>query len=81
MTLNMRGEGIMGTESLEVHWYALNTKTNHDKLVAQQFERIGIGCFLPLLGEQRVIHYQSKLVIAPFFPGYLFARANLMEHY
>lgn len=77
----MRDEGITGMESLGVQWYALNTKANHEKLVAQQFERIGIECFLPLLDEQRVIYYQSKLVIAPLFPGYLFARANLMEHY
>jgi transcriptional antiterminator RfaH len=81
MKLRMSRGGIAGTESLGVHWYALNTKANHEKLVAQQIERIGIECFLPLLEEQRVIRYPSKLVIAPLFPGYLFVRANLMEHY
>lgn len=81
MKLRMSGGGIAGTESLGVHWYALNTKANHEKLVAQQIERIGIESFLPLLEEQRVIRYQSKIVIAPLFPGYLFVRANLVEHY
>jgi len=74
------GEGT-GLELLGVQWYALNTKTNHEKLVAQQIERIGIECFLPLLEEQRAIRYQSKIVIVPLFPGYVFVRANLMEHY
>ncbi len=81
MKLGMRGEGITGTESLGVHWYALNTKAKHEGLVAQQFERIVIECFFSLLDELRVIYYQSKVVITPLFPGYLFARANLMEHY
>lgn len=81
MKLGMRGEGITGTESLGVHWYALNTKAKHEGLVAQQLERIGIECFFSLLDEHRVIHYHSKLVIAPLFPGYLFARANLREQY
>lgn len=67
MKLDMRGEGITGTESLGVHWYALNTKAKYEGLVAQQFERIVIECLFSLLAEQRVIHYQSKLVIAPLF--------------
>jgi transcriptional antiterminator RfaH len=77
----MSGEGIAGSELLGVQWHVLNTKANHEKLVAQQIQRRGIECFLPLLEEQRVIRYQSKIVITPLFPGYLFVRANLMEHY
>ncbi len=45
MKLGMRGEGITGTESLQVHWYELNTKAKHEGLVAQQFEHIGIEYF------------------------------------
>lgn len=44
-TYEARHEGITGTESLEVHWYGLNTKAKHEGLVAQQFEHIGIECF------------------------------------
>ena len=81
VTLHTSDGGITGLTLLGVRWYALNTKANHEKLVAQQIERIGIECFLPWLEERRVIRYQSKIVIAPLFPGYLFVRANLMEHY
>ncbi len=81
MKLRISGGDVTGTESLGVQWYALNTKANYEELVARQIERIGIECFLPLLEEQRIIRYQSKLVKAPLFPGYLFTRANLMEHY
>lgn len=60
MKLRMSRGRIAGTESLGVHWYALNTKANHGKLVAQQIERIGMECLLPLLEEQWVIHYPFK---------------------
>ncbi len=50
MKLDMRGEGITGTESLGVHWYALNTKAKYEGLVAQQFERIVIECLFFVVG-------------------------------
>lgn len=62
-------------------WCPLNTKANHEKPVAQQIKPIGIEGFLLLLEDQRLIRYQSKLVIAPLFSGYLFTQVNLMEHH
>jgi transcriptional antiterminator RfaH len=42
---------------------------------------MGVECFLPLLQEQRTIRRNVRTVIAPLFPGYLFVRINLSEHY
>jgi len=77
----MNDKGIAGLELLAVHWHVLNAKANHEKLVEQQLQRIGIECFLPLVEEQRGIRSQSKIALAPLFPGYLFVRANLIQHY
>lgn len=71
MKLGMRGEGITGTESLGVHWYALNTKTKLEGLVAQQFERIGIECFFRcwMKNGSLIINQSSSLLLS--FQGFV----------
>jgi transcriptional antiterminator RfaH len=64
-----------------MHWYVVSTKPNHEKHAAQHIGRMGVECFLPLLQEQRTIRRKVRTVIAPLFPGYLFVRINLSEHY
>jgi transcriptional antiterminator RfaH len=65
----------------ETRWYVVNTKPNHEKQAEQNIARMGIECFLPMLQEEKIIRRQRKAVIAPLFPGYLFAQINLSEHY
>jgi transcriptional antiterminator RfaH len=65
----------------EMRWYVLCTKSNHEKQAEQNIQRLGVECFLPLLQEQRTIRRKVRTVIAPLFPGYLFVRINLSEHY
>jgi len=65
----------------EMRWYVLNTKSKHEKQAEQNLRRMGVESFLPLLQEQRVIRRKVRTVIAPLFPGYLFVRINLSEHY
>jgi len=65
----------------EMRWYVLCTKSNHEKQAEQNIRRMGVECFLPLLQEQRTIRRKVRTVIAPLFPGYLFVRINLSEHY
>ena len=67
--------------SYEMRWYVLYTKSNHEKQAEQNIQRMGVECFLPLLQEQRTIRRKVRTVIAPLFPGYLFVRINLSEHY
>ncbi len=65
----------------EMRWYVLSTKSNHERQAEQNIRRMGVQCFLPLLQEQRIIRCKVKTIIAPLFPGYLFVRINLSEHY
>ncbi|OQW35931.1 MAG: hypothetical protein A4E19_15860 [Nitrospira sp. SG-bin1] len=64
-----------------MRWYVLSTKPNHEKQAEQNIRRIGLECFLPLLEEQRAIRHKVRTIIGPLFPGYLFVRINLSEHY
>jgi len=64
-----------------MRWYVLSTKSNHEKQAEQNIRRMGMECFLPLLQEQRTIRRKVRTVVAPLFPGYLFVRINLLEHY
>jgi len=58
-------------------WYALCTRHQHEKSVAQSLAGKGFEVFLPLY---RAIHRwqdRSKQLSLPLFPGYLFLRAEL----
>jgi transcriptional antiterminator RfaH len=56
-------------------------KVKPRKQAEQNIRHMGVECFLPLLQEQRTIRRKVRTVIAPLFPGYLFVRINLSEHY
>jgi transcriptional antiterminator RfaH len=64
-----------------MRWYVLSTRSNREKQAEQNIRCMGVECFLPLLQEQRTIRCKVRTVIAPLFPGYLFVRINLSEHY
>jgi transcription antitermination factor NusG len=58
-------------------WYALCTRHQHERAVAQSLAGKGFEVFLPLY---RAIHRwqdRSKQLSLPLFPGYLFLRAGL----
>lgn len=58
-------------------WYAVYTKSQHEKSAAAQLERKDFEIFLPLY---RTVHRwkdRNQLVSLPLFPNYLFARTEL----
>lgn len=57
------------------NWYVIQTKPRKEKQVGSVLERQGIQVYLPLVRVRRVNPRASP--VAPFFPGYLFARADL----
>lgn len=67
--------------SYDMHWYVVCTKPNQEKQASLNIGRLGVGCFLPLLQEQKIIRRKPKTVVTPLFPGYLFVRINVTEHY
>ena len=62
-------------------WYAVSTKPHQEKQAEAHIKQWGIECLLPLLKVSKIIRRTRKTVIAPLFPGYLFARFDLDRHY
>ena len=60
-------------------WYALRTRSRHEKRVQDQLAVRGIEPFLPLVTRWRRWKDRRKQVAFPLFPGYCFARFPLGE--
>ena len=61
--------------ALEPRWYAVRTRSRHEKRVhAQLADRPGIDVFLPLRERRSRWKDRVKRVQEPVFPGYCFAR-------
>ena len=58
-----------------LNWYALNCKPHCEHLVSAGLVSRGIGAYLPLW--QPSLHPARAIRPHPFFPGYLFAHADL----
>lgn len=64
-------------ESSTAHWYALYTAPRHEKYLADQINRQGISCFLPLYRSIRRWKDRRKELALVLFPGYIFVRIAL----
>jgi transcription antitermination factor NusG len=64
---------------MPLHWYALRTRSRHEKHVREQLETRGIEPFLPLVERWRQWKDRRKRVAFPLFPGYCFARFPLSQ--
>ena len=60
-------------------WYALRTRSRHEKRLRDQLATRGIEPFLPLVNRWRRWKDRRKQVAFPLFPGYCFARFSLRE--
>lgn len=60
-------------------WYALRTRSRHEKRVRDQLATRGLEPFLPLVTRWRQWADRRKQVAFPLFPGYCFARFPLQE--
>jgi transcriptional antiterminator NusG len=58
-------------------WYAIRTRSRHEKMVADQLEKQGIESFLPLVKRKRRWSDRTKEVELPLFSGYSFVRLKL----
>jgi transcription antitermination factor NusG len=56
------------------HWYGLQTRPRHEKIVAQRLEERGVTTFLPLVTEVHRWSDRKKSVQMPLFSCYVFAR-------
>jgi len=55
-------------------WFAVRTRSRHEKLVARQLENQGIESFLPVVTQMRNWSDRRKQVETPLFSGYTFLR-------
>jgi transcriptional antiterminator NusG len=62
------------TDSSLPRWYAVHTRSRHEKLVARQFLEKQIEAFLPLHTEVHRWKDRYKKVEVPLFSGYVFAQ-------
>lgn len=57
-----------------MNWYAVRTRSRHEKSVVRQLQGLGFTTFLPLQRQMREWSDRKKLVETPLFPGYAFVQ-------
>jgi transcription termination/antitermination protein NusG len=60
-------------------WYAIWTRSRHEKTVRDQLERKSIEVFLPTIAKWSRWKDRKKKIEWPLFPGYCFARFDAAE--
>jgi transcription antitermination factor NusG len=58
------------------HWYAVRTRSRHEKLVSRQLEIQGIQSYLPVITKISNWSDRRKEVELPLFSGYAFVRLD-----
>jgi transcription antitermination factor NusG len=61
-------------ETSRLHWYALRTKSRHEKLVRDQLDKQGIEPLLPTVKRLSQWKDRKKEIELPLFSGYCFVR-------
>ncbi len=69
----------MYEENGNLAWYAIRTRSRHEKLVHQQLDSRRVEAFLPLVDRRRRWKDRWKTVSCPLFPGYCCARFPYQE--
>ncbi len=57
-----------------LRWYAIQSRSRHEKKVATQLQHKGVLTYLPLISETHRWSDRRKIVEQPLFPGYVFVR-------
>ncbi len=68
---------IDATENLDRPWWAVYTRHQHEKVVAEMLSAKGFDVFLPLYQSTRRWKDRSKVLSLPLFPCYLFIRGGI----
>lgn len=76
--MNEASKSKLSTES-QLSWYAVTTRSRHEKVVAEQLWQKEIECFLPLRAVLSKWKDRRKKVQFPLFAGYLFVNVLMTE--
>lgn len=63
----------------EPHWFAVHTKSRHEKSASEQLRRRQVETFLPLYQSTRRWKNGDHDVQLPLFPGYTFVRIAMRD--
>src|SRR5271166_6574720 len=66
-------------ENEEIHWYAAQTRSKHEKTVASQLSERFVENFLPQYDSVRIWKDRRVTLQMPLFPGYIFVRLALRD--
>lgn len=66
----------MNQTEQSLHWYALRTRSRHEKLVRDQLEKQGIEPLLPTVKRLSQWKDRKKEIEVPLFSGYCFVRLS-----
>lgn len=69
----------LAAEFAEPHWYAIYTRSRHEKRVADQLTRRAVETLLPLYETMRRWRNGRHRVQFPLFPGYAFVRIAVKD--
>ena len=67
---------MIGSSGNGTFWWALYTRHQHEKTVAQMLESKGFEVYLPLYESTRRWKDRNKLLSLPLFPCYVFVRGG-----
>jgi len=70
---------IVETNHCQMNWYALYTRSRHEKTVSEQLGQRSVDHFLPLYESIRKWKNGRFKVQLPLFPGYLFVHMDLKD--
>lgn len=62
-------------------WYAVSAKPHQEHVAHATLQHVGVETYCPLLRQNRIIRRRLQVVVAPLFPGYLFAKFDLERQY
>jgi transcription antitermination factor NusG len=65
------------SQSLESPWYAIYTRHQHEKMVAQILTGKGFNTFLPLYATTHDWKDRKKALLLPLFPCYVFLKGDI----
>lgn len=70
----------VSTESVQQpFWYAIHTRSRHEKVVRDQFDAKGITHLLPLHCRRSIWKDRVKIIEVPLFSGYIFGHFALQD--
>jgi transcription antitermination factor NusG len=81
-TLSVRPpSGVDEKKWCATRWFALYTRSRHEKVAERELNKKGFETFLPLRKVVRQWSDRKKTVEEPLFKGYLFVRASLSQRW